>query len=163
LCVVLKEHRSGNLCDLSLRHFLRLILLRNCLRLFRLILRSMGKETDRINERIGRRAVPKVSYILGSFAEIIFFATANFLVCFCFPIALYSMYNKVKDRKNTEGSASVVCVSTFHVRSANCWTVARSTVRTVRIANVASYDTLRTLRCLRIILNARLRGINEHE
>ena len=40
--------------------------------------------------------------ILGSFAEIIFLATANFLVCFCFPMVDY-----IKPRIEKENAESV--------------------------------------------------------
>ena len=37
----------------------------------------------------------KLAYILGSFAEITFFATANFLVDFCLPILILKLLSNM--------------------------------------------------------------------
>ncbi len=126
MCVVLEEHRCRNLCDLSLCHFLRFILLCNRLSLFRLILRSLEKRNrcgqSTFWEKIGtprdlHSRVLRRNHLLrdGEFSRLFLLSHISFLI----------NLNKLRYRKNTEGTASVVCVSTFQVRSANCWTEQR--------------------------------------
>lgn len=58
------------------------------------------------------------TYILGSLAEIIFFATANFLVCFCFPMINLDLTNKAEGKvKNLVEDGLDLADFMRHVRS----------------------------------------------